>query len=100
MQAAEAATDDPLDADIAFHVAILLASGNPFYRAVPRCGGDRAAHLDPLHQPDPGRSASVADHRAVHDAILARDSAAARAAMRTLITDVLDLIEQVESGAS
>ena len=31
MEAAEAGDDDPLDADIAFHVAVLQASGNPFY---------------------------------------------------------------------
>ena len=31
MVAAEAGNDDPLDADIAFHVAVLQASGNPFY---------------------------------------------------------------------
>ena len=30
--AAEAGDDDSLDADIAFHVAILEACGNPFYR--------------------------------------------------------------------
>src|SRR4051812_19474156 len=31
MQAAEAGEDDTLDADIAFHIAVLNASGNPFY---------------------------------------------------------------------
>ena len=31
MEAAEAGDDDPLEADIAFHIAILHASANPFY---------------------------------------------------------------------
>src|SRR5450432_3481510 len=31
MQAAERGEDDPLDSDIAFHVAVLRASGNRFY---------------------------------------------------------------------
>ena len=32
MVAAEAGNDDPLEADIAFHIAILEASANPFYQ--------------------------------------------------------------------
>src|SRR3954462_3271227 len=32
MEAAEAGDDDPLEADIAFHIAILQASANPFYQ--------------------------------------------------------------------
>ena len=31
MIAADHAADDPLDADIAFHIAVLHASRNPFY---------------------------------------------------------------------
>jgi DNA-binding FadR family transcriptional regulator len=31
MAAAEVGDDDPLEADIAFHIAILKASANPFY---------------------------------------------------------------------
>lgn len=31
MEAAEVGADDPLDADIAFHMAVLQASANPFY---------------------------------------------------------------------
>ena len=39
--------------------------------------------------------ASIADHAAVHDAILARDVDGARAAMTVLIEKVLIVIEQV-----
>ncbi len=46
------ASSDTLEADIAFHVAILRASGNPFYAQFRDVVAHRAAHLDPLHQPD------------------------------------------------
>jgi DNA-binding FadR family transcriptional regulator len=45
-----------------------------------------------------GRSASVADHAAVRDAIAAKDYTAARVAMRTLIGDVVELIDTVEAA--
>ena len=45
-----------------------------------------------------GRSASVEQHGAVADAIAARDPIAARSAMRGLIGDVLDLIEDRGEG--
>ncbi len=42
------------------------------------------------------RTACVADHAAVRDAIDARDHDAARAAMRHLIDDLIDLIEDAD----
>jgi len=53
---------------------------------------DGAAYIDRLAQPEKGRSANIADHTAVADAIEARDSAAAKVAMTRIIGDVRTLI--------
>jgi len=44
-----------------------------------------------------GRTADLAAHGAVKDAILARDPVAAHAAMAAIITDVMALIETSET---
>ena len=82
-----------LDADIAFHVSILEASGNPFdaqFRDMDETALRTSIRLTNRLK---GHSASVADHGAVKDAIVARDPAAARAAMQRIIGDVLELID-------
>jgi DNA-binding FadR family transcriptional regulator len=99
MEAAEDGNDDPLEADIAFHVAILLASKNPFYAQFREVVGTALRTSIRFTNRIRGRTASLVDHAAVRDAIEARDPDEARAAMRNLIGDVLDLIEQVEKGA-
>ena len=91
--AAEAGTDDTLDADIAFHVAILSATQNPFYlqfRDVVKTALHTSIRFTNRIK---GRTASLADHAAVERAILARDAETARAAMRHLIAEVLELID-------
>src|SRR3954447_1148945 len=103
MEAVERDEDDALEADVAFHLAILNACGNPFYRQfrdvvatalqtsirfTSRFNG-RAPNL-PMHR------ASLPAHRAVLDAIRARDEAGAHEAMRVIISDVMDLIDGVE----
>jgi DNA-binding FadR family transcriptional regulator len=94
MEAADRGLDDTLEADIAFHVAILRASRNPFYAQF-RDVVDTALRTSiRFTNRIKGRTASISDHAAVRDAIVARDPAGARAAMRSLIGDVLDLIEQ------
>jgi DNA-binding FadR family transcriptional regulator len=98
MEAAERGQDDTLDADIAFHVAVLRASGNPFYAQFRDMVGTALRTSIRFTNRIKGRSASVADHAAVRDAIAARDPATARTAMRTLIGDVVELIETVESA--
>ncbi len=94
MVAAEAGDDDPLDADIAFHVAVLEASGNAFYKQFRDMVATALRTSIHFTNRIKGRSASIDDHRAVFDAIAAHDSAAARTAMHRIIGDVLDLIEQ------
>ena len=96
MQAAERGEDDTLEADIAFHAAVLRASGNPFYMQFREVVTTALRTSIRFTNRIKGRTASVADHRAVRDAIAAGDADAARAAMRHLIADVLKLIEQAE----
>lgn len=94
MEAAERGNDDPLEADIAFHVAILRASQNPFYAQF--CDVVETALRTSIRFTNriKGRTASIVDHEAVHRAIAARDGGAARKAMDRLIGDVLDLIDR------
>lgn len=96
MRAAEQGLDDTLDADIAFHVAVLRASNNPFliqFRdAVETALRTSIRFTNRLA----GRSASIPEHTAVHDAILAGDGAEAQVRMRQLIVNALALIEKVE----
>lgn len=100
MEAAERGLDDTLDADIAFHVAVLRASGNPFYAQFREMVATALRTSIRFTNRIKGRTASVADHAAVRDAIAARDPATARAAMRTLIGDVVELIETEGMEAS
>jgi DNA-binding FadR family transcriptional regulator len=80
MVAAEHGEDDPRKAAIAFHVAVLKASGNRFLaqfqqliEAALRIGENVARH------------ASIDDHRKIFDAIIAGDADAAYRSTRTLI---------------
>ena len=94
MEAAEAGRDDPLKADIAFHVAVLKASQNPFYlqfRSMIATALETSILFTNLIK---GQAASVADHAAVAEAIEARDPDAARAAMAGIIGEALTLIGQ------
>lgn len=94
MEAAEAGRDDPLESDIAFHVAVLGASHNPFYlqfRAMVATALQTSILFTNLIK---GAAASVADHAAVAQAIAARDPDAARTAMARIIGEVLTLIDQ------
>jgi len=98
MEAAEQGLEDTLEADIAFHVAILRASGNPFYAQFRDVVSTALRTSIRFTNRLKGRSANVADHAAVRDAIDARDPEAARGAMRALIGDVLELIDDVEAN--
>ena len=99
MEAAEQGLDDTLEADIAFHIAILRGSGNPFYAQFRDVVSTALRTSIRFTNRIKGRTASVADHAAVRDAILARDPDGARVAMRELIGDVLELIDEAEGKA-
>ena len=99
MEAAEAGDDDPLESDIAFHVAVLRASANPFYLQF------RDAVATALHTSIrftnrfKGRTASLPAHLAVMSAIIARDAQGARSAMASIIAEVMVLIADAERQA-
>ena len=93
MEAAERGEDDPLRSDIAFHVAILDASNNRFFQqltefvetalkiSIRRTNAQKGVRL-----------ASVAEHRAVADAIASGDVEMARRLHRALIQGALHLL--------
>jgi DNA-binding FadR family transcriptional regulator len=101
MQAAERGEDDPLESDIAFHVAVLRASMNRFYAQL---AGLTATALRfsirTTNRYKGVKLASVADHKKVADAILAGRPTVAAEAMRKLIQEALDLITAREERAA
>ncbi|WP_315760263.1 FadR/GntR family transcriptional regulator [Sphingomonas sp. Y38-1Y] len=92
MREAERGHGNVLDADIAFHVAVLRASKNPFYAQFQTMVATALRTSIRYTNRIKGRSANIGDHAAVADAIEARDVEGARTAMRRIIGDVLDLI--------
>jgi DNA-binding FadR family transcriptional regulator len=99
MQAADRGDDDPLDSDIAFHVAVLRASRNRFYAQL--TGFTATALRFSIRTTNRYKGvqlASIADHKKVADAIIAGKPAAAGEAMRKLIQEALDLITKREAA--
>lgn len=101
MQAADNGDDDPLDSDIAFHVAVLRASRNRFYAQL--TGFIATALRISIRTTNryKGAQANVGDHKKVADAIIAGRAAAAGEAMRKIIQEVVDLInkrEELQAG--
>jgi DNA-binding FadR family transcriptional regulator len=96
MAAAENGDDDALESDIAFHVAILRASGNPFYAQFEDLVATALRTSIRFTNRFKGHSASLPAHEAVKDAIAARDPDKARAAMAAIIQDVMVLIAEAE----
>jgi DNA-binding FadR family transcriptional regulator len=99
MEAAEAGRDDALDSDIAFHIAVLEASGNPFYRQFRDVVATALRTSIRFTNRFKGRTASLPAHHAVLAAIEAKDAAGARAAMAAIIDDVVDLFEAAGTSA-
>jgi DNA-binding FadR family transcriptional regulator len=94
MEAAEAGKDDALDSDIAFHIAVLEACGNPFYRQFRDVVETALRTSIRFTNRFKGRTASLPAHHAVLAAIEAGDSDGARSAMAAIIDDVMDLFEK------
>jgi len=89
--AASASVDDTTNADITFHMTILRASGNELLERfqvllLPALGARDVMML--AH--DQGGMSYLAQHRAVSDALAARDPQASEAAMRTLLELALE----------
>lgn len=96
MKAADAGADDILDADIAFHVAVLKGSKNPFFAQFQDVVATALRSSIQFTNRIKGHSASIPDHAAVEQAILKHQPEKARAAMKKLVGDVLDLIDTME----
>ncbi len=97
MLAADAGRDDVLEADVAFHVAILKASGNPFFGQFRDVVSTALKTSIRYTNRIVGRSADLDAHEGVMAAILARDPQQARARMERIIVDALDAIKHNES---
>ena len=101
MELAEEGDDDPLEADINFHTSILEASNNRFF--IQFCDFIQAAlriSIACTNQLKAVKAASAYDHRSVYEAIVRRDRDSAKAAMRRLLDEAMDLIAEsmVESA--
>jgi DNA-binding FadR family transcriptional regulator len=99
MEAAEAGRDDPLEADLAFHIAVLDSSGNPFYRQFRDLIATALQTSIRFTNRFQGRTASLPAHEAVLAAIESGSPDGARTAMATIIRDVMALIEEAERAA-
>lgn len=94
MAAARDGADDALQADIAFHLAILDASGNRFFaRLKPFVAA--ALHFSIRYTDDIARdeATKLAEHRAVYDAIARGDPEAASQAARALLLSARALMD-------
>lgn len=96
MEAAEVGADDPLEADIAFHMAVLRASANPFYIQFQDVVATALRTSIRFTNRFKGRTASLPAHRAVLIAIETGDAADAHRAMAAIIGDVMVLIDAAE----
>ena len=94
MKAAERGEDDPLASDIAFHVAVLHASGNRFYMQFEEfIGTALRISIRLTNQMKGVAMANVSVHRKVLDAIEAGDAKKAHAAMDSILLEVVKLID-------
>jgi len=101
MQAAEHGDDDPLESDIAFHVAVLQASRNRFYAQLTGFTSTALRFSIRMTNRYKGvRLASVAVHKKVSDAILAGKPAAAGEAMRRLIQEALRIMKKRQAEST
>ncbi|HEX6375833.1 MAG TPA: FCD domain-containing protein [Allosphingosinicella sp.] len=99
MEAAEAGRDDALESDIAFHIAVLEACGNPFYRQFRDVVATALRTSIRFTNRFKGRTASLPAHHAVLEAIEARNPDGARAAMAAIIREVTVLIDEARGPA-
>ncbi|HYJ82939.1 MAG TPA: FadR/GntR family transcriptional regulator [Allosphingosinicella sp.] len=96
MEASEASGEDNLEADIAFHIAVLNASANPFYMQFRDVVATALRTSIRFTNRFKGRTASLPAHHAVLAAIEAGDAAGARSAMAAIIAEVMAMIEDAE----
>lgn len=98
LEAADAGREDTLEADVAFHVAVLRASGNPFFGQFRDVVSTALKTSIRYTNRMAGRSADLAAHEDVMKAIFARDPKAAHREMQAIIEDALATILQHEEA--
>ena len=96
MEAAEAGADDPLEADIAFHIAVLNACPNPFYRQFTDVVSTALHTSIRFTNRFQESTANLPEHRAVLDAIEAGEAERAHGAMAFIIDAVMTSIAAAE----
>lgn len=84
-------------ADLEFHRALLVASGNELLARLDVVMGAGLAGRDELVHGTPGSTDPVQSHRAVLDAITAKDEGIAEAAMRDLLAQAWRDLERVRA---
>lgn len=92
MFAAERGEDDGLTADIAFHIAVLNASGNRFFKQMRVMIATALAISIRYTNRIQGRQASAPDHALVADAICDGDPVRARNTMQWLLEGAQQLV--------
>lgn len=92
LAAADVGQDDTLEADVAFHVAILRASGNPFFGQFRDVVSTALKTSIRYTNRMAGRTADLAAHEGVMTAIFARDDKGAHRKMQAIIEDALSTI--------
>jgi DNA-binding FadR family transcriptional regulator len=98
MRQAADGVGDPLEADIAFHLAILAASGNRFFRQFSHVVDTALRFSIRLTNTAKGvRAADVEDHAAIYDAIARGNAREARKASEYLLDEALDLIDSLDT---
>lgn len=100
MMAADRGEDDPLASDIAFHHSVLLATRNRFY--VEMTNFIDAALRFSIRRTNTYKGvamASILEHKRVADAIVEGDAPAANDAMRSLVSNVIHLIQSSSPAA-
>jgi GntR family transcriptional repressor for pyruvate dehydrogenase complex len=95
----DATLDEAVEADLAFHVAIARATGNPLFEVLMRTLAELVKHVQVQScKDDPVRRRRAFDaHGAIVDAILARDADRARAEMEAHLR--YSASRQLEAGS-
>jgi DNA-binding FadR family transcriptional regulator len=96
MEAAEAGQGDALECDMAFHIAVLNASGNPFYMQFRDLVETALRTSIRFTNRFVGRTASLPQHAAVLNAVEGGDAAGAEASMAEIISGVMVLLADAE----
>ena len=94
MVEAEQGLDDPLEADIAFHTSILIASGNRFFVQLTEfISTALRVSIRYTNKIKGVPGADVQKHAEIFNAIKARNPQQTRAAVSTILEEALELIE-------